>query len=65
VEPQLRPVDAGVPVPQRGEAEGAVVAGVLLVADAHERALEQRDDEGGDPLPGQAGQLQVGLDPRA
>ena len=41
-EAQRRAVDLHVPAAQRGEAEGVVLARVLVVADADQRPVEQR-----------------------
>src|SRR5579883_415155 len=43
---QARPFDCDVSVAQRGQAEGTVGAGVLLVADADESGFEQADHGG-------------------
>src|SRR5689334_8371936 len=57
--------DLHVMVPQRGEAERAIAAGVLLVADPDARALEQPDHRGQHLLPRQPRLGQVLLDPLA
>src|SRR3546814_5240899 len=38
-----RAIDVDMPVAHRGQAEGAVVAGIFRVADADQRRLEQAD----------------------
>src|SRR3546814_2673514 len=55
LEDQFRAVDVDMPVPHRGQAEGAVVAGVFVVADADQRRLEQANDRGEDLFARQAG----------
>src|SRR6266851_879711 len=66
--PHGRAAHVDVPVAQRGQAERVILPGVLLVADAQERGLEQADD-GTDhlllrqPFPAQVGR-RAPADPR-
>ena len=52
-QPECRAAHLRLPLAQRRETEGFVVAGVLGIADAHERRLEQANDRGDDLLPRQ------------
>src|SRR3546814_18981175 len=63
LEDQFRAVDVDMPVPPRGQAEGAVVAGVFVVADADQRRIEQANDRGEDLFarPAGAGHLLLTL----
>ncbi len=58
-------VDLDVAVAHRGQAEALVVAGVLRVADADQRGLEQAHDGRQHLLARQAAAPEVGLDARA
>src|SRR6266853_3609641 len=55
-------LDLDVTVAQGREAEGAVFAGVLVVAHADERLVEQHHHRGEDLAPGQVARAQVALD---
>ena len=65
LEAQGRAVDVDVLVAQGGQAEGVVLLGVLLVADADQRRLEELDDGRQHLLAPQAALRQVALDPLA
>ena len=51
LELSLAPVHADMTVSQCRQAVGAILAGVLVVADAYERLLQQADHRGKDLLP--------------
>ena len=59
LESQLAAADPDVPVTQRGEAERAVGAGVLLVADPDQGALQEPHQRRQHLLPRQAGLAQI------
>src|SRR5712692_10890 len=61
-EEHFRALDLDVTVAQGREAEGAVLAGVLVVAYADQRLVEQHDHGGEDLAPGQVARAQVALD---
>ena len=54
-------VDLDVPAPQGGEAERAVLAGVLVVSDADQRLVEQSHDGRQDLTPAEVVRAQVAL----
>src|SRR5207248_2110481 len=60
-EADLRTRDLDMPVSHRRQAVGPVVAGVLVIADADERLLEELHDRGEDLGPRQAGPPQIGV----
>src|SRR6185503_4925085 len=59
---ELRAAHAHLPLAQRGQSERLVLAGVLLVADAHARGLEQVHHRGKNFLARQAGEREVARD---
>src|SRR6202171_566319 len=64
-EAQPRAVDLDVPAAQGGEPERAVLAGVLVIANADERLGEQGHDRRQDLPPGQVASAQVAFHPLA
>src|SRR4051812_32907661 len=62
IELELGAPDRSMSVAQGGKSVRAVLLCVFLIADAHERGLEQPDDGGNDLLAGQALALEVALD---
>ena len=61
-EAQQLALDLQVAPPQRGEAVGAVLAHVFVVADADQRLVEQAHDRGEDLPAAQVGRAQVALE---
>src|SRR5262249_38611209 len=61
-EVELPALHLDVPPAQRGEAEGTVLARVLVVADADQRLVEQRHDGREDLPPRELARAQVALD---
>src|SRR6267378_1627220 len=61
-EAQHRAVDLQVPAAQRGEAVGAVLAHVFVVADADQRLVEEADDRGEDLAAAEILRSQVALE---
>src|SRR3954468_5694628 len=61
-EPKRVPFDRHMPPPQGGEPEGMVLARVLVVAHADQRAVEQAHHRREDLPPAQVGTLEVALD---
>jgi len=59
MEANRRAADVDVPCAQRGEAVGAVVAGVAWITDANQRGFEQRHHQRHDFLARHAGAHQV------
>src|SRR5947207_12804145 len=64
-EVELGAVDLDVPAAQGGEAERAVLAGVLVVSDADQRLVEQAHDSRQDLTPAEVVRAQVALHPLA
>src|SRR5207244_11840452 len=61
-EVQLRALHLDVPPAQGRQAERAVLARVLVVADADQRLVEEHHDGGEDLAPGEVARAQVALD---
>lgn len=61
-EPDATAVHVHVPGTQGGQAVGAVVAGVAVVADADQGGVEQRNRQGHHLVATEAGQAQLGVD---